>query len=79
MIRYLEDVSTQCCENSEVFELTVNNITESNNPFIFSCSIHKTEVMSDIVVYYITMGMRQYTIFKNKTSKKKNCLNQFET
>jgi len=69
-IRYLEDLFNQYCKYSDVFELIVNHITENNKQFWFSCSLHKTDVMSDIITYYITMRMRQYSVFQNREQNK---------
>jgi len=37
----------------------------------FPCNDHKTEIMTNIFQYYITMRMKQFTLSQNKQLKKK--------
>jgi len=42
----------------------------------FPCNIHKTEIMTTIFQYYITMRMKQSTLIQNKEVKQKSFKNK---
>ncbi|KAL5232765.1 hypothetical protein ACI65C_000187 [Semiaphis heraclei] len=49
----------------EFFQTNVNKLT-------FPCGVHKTDMLTDIFVSYITMRMRQFSYLKNQDVKKVN-------
>lgn len=53
------------CNNFDVFENVINDIIQNNFNFKFSCSFHKVEVASEVIVYYLQMRMRQHTYQEN--------------
>ncbi|KAF0698539.1 Uncharacterized protein FWK35_00034867, partial [Aphis craccivora] len=49
-------------------------LSTSGHLTVFPCSEHKTDIMTYIISYYITMRMRQHAALQNKDLKKKSSL-----
>jgi len=60
-------------ESSSPFDDTHEQFFQAENIIItFPCNLHKTEIITDIFIMYITMRMRQYSYTKNQEAKKLN-------
>jgi len=55
----------KCCIDYDVFEKVVEDITENNFNFKYSCSEHKVDVACEIIVYYLQMRLRQFNYQEN--------------
>ncbi|KAE9521372.1 hypothetical protein AGLY_018194 [Aphis glycines] len=53
-----------------VFEKVVEDITENNFNFKYSCSEHKVDVACEIIVYYLQMRLCQFSYQDNLKQKK---------
>lgn len=70
------------CNDFNAFENVIEEITENNFNFKFSCSSHSAEVTTKVIVYFLQMRMRQHsyqeTIKLKKISREKkrfqNCI-----
>uniref|UniRef100_A0A2S2PQD4 Uncharacterized protein n=1 Tax=Schizaphis graminum TaxID=13262 RepID=A0A2S2PQD4_SCHGA len=84
-ISALEEVFEMFCESFNVFEETVDYFLEhKTNLLTFPCESHKSEILTYIITYYLTMRMRQYSQMTNQkqikvSSKKKKLLKLVKT
>lgn len=62
----------KCCDNNDVFELTLENFFSEYGPIQFSSSDQKSDVLMSIKSYYIITRMHQYTLIMNKNQNKTN-------
>lgn len=61
------------CLGPEVFNKTIDHFLEEHSDILtFPCSDHKTEIITNMFQYYITMRMKQFTLTQNKQLKKKS-------
>lgn len=58
------------CMDYDVFEKVVEDITENNFNFKYTCSEHKVDVACEIIVYYLQMRLRQFSYQENLKQKK---------
>lgn len=73
IIKILEECFTKHAKSVDSFTDTYEEFFKTENCIIsFPCSLHKSEVMKDIFVMYITMRMRQYSYAQNNENKKIN-------
>jgi len=72
-ISALEEVFEMFCESFNVFEETVDYFLEHKTDLLTSpCESHKSEILTYIITYYLTMRMRQYSQNdKSKTDQNK--------
>jgi len=82
IIKQLEECFALNASSNDVFENTCNEFFTRNLNIKFNCTIreHQKEMLTNIVSYYITMRMRQYTFMQNQANKnsaeqKKSCQN----
>jgi len=75
LILAIEDSFEKHCNSEDVFENCVDDVLVGSGHLTeFPCSEHKSEIMTYIISYYITMRMRQHTALQNRELKKKSCL-----
>jgi hypothetical protein len=73
ILKLLESCFAKHASSQNVFEDTFEEFFKINNLNLnFPCADHKSNVMSDLFTYYITMRMRQYTYMINQQNKKNN-------
>ncbi|KAF0704077.1 Uncharacterized protein FWK35_00031278 [Aphis craccivora] len=73
LITAIEEGFVKFAQDPEVFNKTIDYvIIEHNNLLTFPCNIHKTEIMTTIFQYYITMRIKQFTLIQNKEVKQKS-------
>lgn len=73
LITAIEEGFVKFSRDTEVFNKTIDYvIIEHYNLLTFPCSIHKTEIMTTIFQYYITMRMKQCTLVENKETNQKS-------
>lgn len=65
-ISRLERAFESDCRSPSAFDDTVNDILENSTDLNFHCNEHKTDIISSIIVYYVTMRMRQYSCMHNR-------------
>lgn len=58
------------CMDYDVFEKVVEDITENNFNFKYTCSEHKVDVACEIIVYYLQIRLRQFSYQENLKQKK---------
>lgn len=61
----VENSFSKHCNDFNVFEKVINDITQENFNFKFSCTFHKVEVASEVIIYFLQMRMRQHTYQEN--------------
>jgi hypothetical protein len=61
-------------DSSDAFEDTCNEFFKTRVGLKFMCLKHQIKMLTIIIVYYITMWMRQYTYMLNQKTK-----NQYKT
>ncbi|CAH1737081.1 unnamed protein product [Aphis gossypii] len=75
LILAIEDSFEKYSYSQHVFQNYVDDVLLKNGHLTgFPCSEHKTEIMTYIITYYITMRMRQHTALQNRDLKKKQFL-----
>jgi len=75
LISAIEDSFEIHCNSENVFQNCVDELlSTSGHLTVFPCSEHKTDIMTYIISYYITMRMRQHAALQNKDLKKKSSL-----
>ncbi len=72
-IRSVEYCFAQYCDQADVYERTVDAMLD-NISLDFPCDIHKEEVVSFSVRYYLNMRMRQWSRQSNREAMKHNRL-----
>ncbi|KAL5240713.1 hypothetical protein ACI65C_008123 [Semiaphis heraclei] len=73
LLESLELCFMKLAESSSPFDDTHEEFFQAENITItFPCNIHKTEIITEIFIMYITMRMRQYSYTKNQEAKKLN-------
>jgi len=73
IIQVLEVCFLKHAGSANPFDDTFEEFFSTDNlKLCFPCVDHKTEVLTDICVMYITMRMRQYSWLKNQETKKIN-------
>lgn len=73
IIQVLEVCFLKHAGSANPFDDTFEEFFSTENlKLCFPCVDHKTEVLTDICVMYITMRMRQYSWLKNQETKKIN-------
>lgn len=72
ILKKLEECFKIHCTSNDVFEDTYNDFFQTNSSIKFHCHLHKTEMLTNIFSYYLTMRMRQYTYMQNQNTKKQN-------
>jgi len=73
LITAIEDSFEIHCNSENVFQNCVDEfLSKSGHLTVFLCFEHKTDIMTYIISYYITMRMRQHTALQNKDLKKKS-------
>ena len=57
-------------DSPTVFEDTQDDLLQNNISFLkWNCNYHKSEILTDMFVMYITMRMRQYSYSTNIEAK----------
>lgn len=78
MLTAIENSFSKYCDDHNVFELTVDDFLSNNSYTIhinkFPCINHRSEILTSILTYYVTMRIRQYTLIANKDQKKINAI-----
>jgi len=73
ILKLLESCFVKYASSQNVFEDIFEEFFKKKNLNIkFPCTDHKSQVMSNLFTYYITMRMRQYTYIINQENKKNN-------
>lgn len=74
IIKHIENCFAIHANLSNVFEDTFNAFFKLNIRLKFACtnSEHKTDMLTNIFTYYITMRMRQYSYMENQKNQKIN-------
>jgi len=73
LISAIEEDYVKHSTEPDVFNKTIDHVLEEHGDLLtFPCSDHKTEIMTNIFQYYITMRMKQFTLSQNKQLKKKS-------
>lgn len=73
LISAMEEGYVKHCIDLDVLNKTIDHVLEEHGDLLtFPCSDHKTEIMTNIFQYYITMRMKQFTWSQNKQIKKKS-------
>jgi len=73
LITAIEEGYAKYCTDPDVFNKTIDHVLEEHSDLLtFPCNDHKTEIMTNIFQYYITMRMKQFTLSQNKQLKKKS-------
>jgi len=71
-IEELESCFKKHADSINVFDDTIDEYLQNINfKLQWGCAEHKSKVMTDIYVHYITMRMRQHAYTKNQEMKKK--------
>lgn len=70
-IKNIEQKFKNHCNSPYVFDLILEDILNEHN-LSFPCSIHSTDIISFVVVYYLRMRMRQFSQQENSKNKKNN-------
>uniref|UniRef100_A0A2S2NXE1 Transposable element P transposase n=1 Tax=Schizaphis graminum TaxID=13262 RepID=A0A2S2NXE1_SCHGA len=73
LLTNLEESFQKFCNDYDVFQQTVDDFFNKKLKLIntFPCSMHKIEVLTFIISYYIKMRMCQYTKVLNNDQKKR--------
>lgn len=73
LLTNVEESFQKFCNDYDVFQQTVDDFFNKKLKLIntFPCSIHKIEVLTFIISYYVKMRMCQYTKVLNNDQKKK--------
>lgn len=66
----VEHAFAKYCNDFNVFENVINEITQNNFNFKFSCISHRVEVASEVIIYFLQMTMRQHSYQKNLKCQK---------
>lgn len=69
-LNVVEDCFSKHCHSYDVFLNVIDEITDSNVNFKFTCALHFTEVATEIIVYYLQMRLRQFSYQENLKFKK---------
>ena len=73
LLESLELCFMKHAESLSPFDDTHEEFFQTENITItFPCNLHKTEIITDIFIMYLTMRMRQYSYTKNQEAKKLN-------
>ena len=77
IIKSFELCFEKYADSPTVFEDTQNDLFQNNISFpvsflTWNCNDHKSEILTDMFVIYITMRMRQYSYSKNIETKQLN-------
>jgi len=73
IIKSFELCFEKYADSPTVFEDTQNDLLQNNISFLtWNCNDHKSEILTDMFVMYITMRMRQYSYSKNIEAKQLN-------
>lgn len=73
LIKSLESYFEKYADNINVFEETQEEFFKNHSMHLkWECSLHKTDIFTNIFVMFITMRMQQYSFTKNIESKKLN-------
>lgn len=69
----LEKSFEKYCNTEHVFQDCVDDfLSQSGHLISFPCLEHRTDILTYIISYYITMRMRQHTALRNRDLKKKS-------
>lgn len=72
IIQMIEVCFEKHAESPNVFEETCEDFLSRNFKLTFPCGDHKSEIVTNIFVLYITMRMRQFSYAKNQQTQKQN-------
>lgn len=71
LINYVEKCFVKHACNSNVFDLTVDEVLETYE-FTFPCKEHGSDILAYSIFYYVRLRMRQFTFQENLKNKKKS-------
>lgn len=73
IIKMFETSFEKHADSLNVFEDTYEDLLSNDNVILkWECSVHKSEILTEIYTMYIVMRMRQYSYMKNIESKQIN-------
>lgn len=68
-----EDSFETYCDNEHAFQDCIDDFLSNNCHISFPCLEHRTEILTYIISYYVTMRMRQHATLKNRELKNNSC------